>query len=339
MVELESLKQTVDRLTARLWTRSSGRRTWAVRIAGGGPLCHFNATTVWAGGRPQLLLVLRNRNGESMACQGGMFHGTQRRVGDGTVRPWWAGALALPRIPWAPCHLPVAHWPLPGCGYVPWGSVQFGHNAHGGCCSSRRRSNLGQWPDAFGAYTRSCERTMVLSCPGGLVCCLGIALDPLDILDRNIYQVRPRHRIAALLPSAAAACPILAACLLWLPDVSLSLPGGSAAACVARLPAPAGLLPGAAAWCPRAMSGGLWAVSTWIQSPSAAGNPPAAARSQSATRHPGAYARSVERAGAWLLPACKARICLALGLDMETLEEGKNASQIWGPLMRRRSCG
>lgn len=87
------------------------------------------------------------------------------------------------------------------------------------------------------------------------------------------------------------------------------------------------------------MSGGLWAVSTWIQSPSAAGNPPAAARSQSATRHPGAYTRSVERAGAWLLPACKARICLALGLDMETLEEGKNASQIWGPLMRRRSCG
>lgn len=105
------------------------------------------------------------------------------------------------------------------------------------------------------------------------------------------------------------------------------------------MPAPAGLLPGAAAWCPRAMSGGLWAVSTWIQFPSAAGNPPAAARSQSATRHPGAYARSVERAGAWLLPACKARICLALGLDMETLEEGKNASQIWGPLMRRRSCG
>lgn len=229
MVELESLKQTVDRLTARLWPRSSGRRTWAGRIAGGGPLCHFNATTVWAGGRPQLLLVLRNRNGESMACQGGMFHGTQRRVGDGTVRPWWDGALALPRIPWAPCHLPVAHWPLPGCGYVPWGSVQFGHNAHGGCCSSRRRSNLGQWPAAFGAYTRSCERTMVLPCPGGLVCCLGMALEPLDILDRNIYQVRPRHRIAALLPSAAAACPILAACLLWLPDVSLSLPSGSAA--------------------------------------------------------------------------------------------------------------
>lgn len=52
---------------------------------------------------------------------------------------------------------------------------------------------------------------------------------PWTILDRNIYQVRPRHRIAALLPSAAAACPILAACLLWLPDVSLSLPGGSAA--------------------------------------------------------------------------------------------------------------
>ncbi|MBS5136432.1 MAG: hypothetical protein KHZ05_13535 [Oscillospiraceae bacterium] len=133
--------------------------------------------------------------------------------------------MALPRIPWAPCHLPVAHWPLPGCGYVPWGSVQFGHNAHGGGCSSRRRSNLGQWPAAFGAYTRSCERTMVLPCPGGLVCCLGIALEPLDILDRNIYQVWPRH----LLPSAAAACPILAACLLWLPDVSLSLPGGSVA--------------------------------------------------------------------------------------------------------------
>lgn len=213
MVELENLKQTVDRLTARLWPRSSGRRTWAGRIAGGGPLCHFNATTVWAGGRPQLLLVLRNRNGESMACQGGMFHGTQRRVGDGTVRPWWDGALALPRIPWAPCHFPVAHWPLPGCGYVPWGSVQFGHNAHGGCCSSRRRSNLGQWPAAFGAYTRSCERTMVLPCPGGLVCCLGMALEPLDILDRNIYQVRPRHRIAALLPPVSHGClPRLDSC-------------------------------------------------------------------------------------------------------------------------------
>lgn len=47
----------------------------------------------------------------------------------------------------------------------------------------------------------------------------------------------------------------------------------------------------------------------------------------------------MERAGAWLLLACKARICLASGLDMETLEEGKNASQIWGHLMRRRSCG
>lgn len=190
-----------------------------------------------------------------------MLHGTHRRAGDGTVRPWWTGA------------------------------------------------RLGITPDSVGVlgpFRRPTDRF------------LGAAMSPGAASNLDIA------------PTAAAdstvAVPIL---------VSGQLPLGYIPAPVSRRwygPAPA-------AWCPRAMSGGLWAVSTWIQSPSAAGNPPAAARSQSATRHLGAYARSVERAGAWLLLACKARICLALGLDMETLEEGKNASQIWGPLMRRRSCG
>ena len=199
------------------------------------------------GGRPQLLLVLRNRNGESMACQGGMFHGTQRRVGDGTVRPWWTGALASPRIPWDPCHLPVANGPLPGCGYVPWDSGQFGHNTRG-CCSSSRRSNFGQWPVAFGAYTRSCERTMVLPCPGGLVCCLGIALEPLNIWAG--IATRYGHGLAW----RPLMTPVARVCLLRLDSCQERPPGAPG---YVRRP---------------------WAVSTWIQSPSAAGNPPAAAQ-------------------------------------------------------------
>lgn len=81
------------------------------------------------------------------------------------------------------------------------------------------------------------------------------ALGPLDILDRNSHQVRPRPRLVALLASVEVARPILPACcgclVLPCPCLAALLPP-VACGCLPRLDSCPERPPGAPGLCPAA---------------------------------------------------------------------------------------